>query len=154
MSESLIFAHFLFFGERCGWIASFAQIKCSSHSEEMSVSLILLTKNERMSESFIFFERIAHSLIFGQKTRDSLGNRMSDFPALLHGLVQCFAAHLVIMVRRFFMDSSSALLLTLWSWSSASSWTRPVPAAAGQSPWWVAPSAPPAAPLGRTWPRS
>ena len=27
MSESLIFAHFLFFGERCEWIAHFAQIK-------------------------------------------------------------------------------------------------------------------------------
>ena len=30
-----------------------------------------------------FFERIAHSLIFGQKTSDSLGNQMSEFPALL-----------------------------------------------------------------------
>ena len=42
MSESLIFAHFLFFGERCEWIAHFAQIKwamwanCSGCSPKMS----------------------------------------------------------------------------------------------------------------------
>ena len=30
----------------------------------------------------IFFERIAHSLIFGLKTSDSLGKPMSEFPAL------------------------------------------------------------------------
>ena len=41
-----------------------------------------LTKNERMSESLIFFERIAHSFIFGQKTSDLLGNQMSEFPAM------------------------------------------------------------------------
>ena len=29
-----------------------------------------------------FFEQIAHSLIFGQKTSDLLGNQMSEFPAL------------------------------------------------------------------------
>ena len=49
MSQSLIFAHFLFFGERCEneWIAH-------------------------------FFEWIAHSLIFGQKTSDSLGNQWAN----------------------------------------------------------------------------
>ena len=31
-----------------------------------------------------FFEQIAHLLIFGQKTSDSLRNQMSKFPALLH----------------------------------------------------------------------
>ena len=30
-----------------------------------------------------FFEWIAHSLIFWQKTSDSLGNQMSEFPALV-----------------------------------------------------------------------
>ena len=50
---------------------------------DMSELLIYLTKNERMSESLIFFERIAHSLILGQKTSDSLGNQMSEFPALV-----------------------------------------------------------------------
>ena len=58
---------------------------CSGWSEEMSdvsESLILLTKNEQMRESLIFFERIAHLLIFGQKTSDLLGNQMSKFPAL------------------------------------------------------------------------
>ena len=29
-----------------------------------------------------FFEQIAHLLIFGHKTSDSLGNQMSEFPAL------------------------------------------------------------------------
>ena len=38
-----------------------------------------LTKNERMSESLIF---LSESLIFWQKTSDSLGNQMSEFPAL------------------------------------------------------------------------
>ena len=70
MSESLIFTHFLFFGEQCEWIAQFTQIKwamsknerpwaiCSGRSEELSeVSelLILLPKNEQMSELLIFF---------------------------------------------------------------------------------------------------
>ena len=42
MSGSLIFAHFLFFGEQCEWIAHFAQIKWemwanrSFHSPKMS----------------------------------------------------------------------------------------------------------------------
>ena len=34
-----------------------------------------------------FFERIAHSLIFGQKTSDLLGKSMSEFPALAEDLV-------------------------------------------------------------------
>ena len=86
MSKLLIFAHFLFFGERCEWIAHFAQIKWamwgnrsfrlltkierpwairSGRSEEMSdVSqlLISLTKNERMSESLIFWQKTSDSL--------------------------------------------------------------------------------------------
>ena len=83
MSESLIFAHFLFFGERCEWIAHFAQIKWamwanrSGRSPKMSdherfaqvaqrkwaivsESLRSLTKNERMSELLIF---LSESLI-------------------------------------------------------------------------------------------
>ena len=42
MSESLIFAHFLFFGQQCEWIAHFPQIKwamwvnCSFRSPKMS----------------------------------------------------------------------------------------------------------------------
>ena len=59
----------------------------------MSESLSSLTKNERIAQvahqkwanEWIahFFEQIAHSLIFGQKTSNSLGNPMSEFPALL-----------------------------------------------------------------------
>ena len=84
-------AHFLFFGERCGRIAEVAHQKwatmrdslrslrenkqswanCSGRSPKMS---------ERVNRSF--FEGIAHSLIFGQNTSDSLGKPMSEFPAL------------------------------------------------------------------------
>ena len=45
----------------------------------VSESLRLLTKNERIAP---FFERIAHSLIFGQETSNSLGKQVSEFPAL------------------------------------------------------------------------
>ena len=69
MSESLIFAHFLFFGERCEWIAHFAHQKWATMSDslrslremsDVSESLISLTKNEGMSESLIF---LSESLI-------------------------------------------------------------------------------------------
>ena len=92
MRESLIFAHFLFFGERCEQFAhdrSFLLI-------DVSESLKLLTKNEQCERiaqvayqkwpnEWIahFFELIAHLLIFGQKTSDSLGNPMSEVPALI-----------------------------------------------------------------------
>ena len=61
----------------------------------VSESLRLLTKNEqceriaqvahqKWANEWIahFFEQIAHLLIFGQKTSDSLGKPMSKFPAL------------------------------------------------------------------------
>ena len=48
----------------------------------MSNSLRSLTKNERMSELLVFFEGIAHSLIFLQKTSNLLRNPISEFPAL------------------------------------------------------------------------
>ena len=96
----------------CSWqmsnherIAQVAQFKMSNVSE----SLISLTKNERpwairsgcseemsdreriaqvahqkLANEWIahFFEQMAHLLIFGQKTSGSLGNQMSEFPAL------------------------------------------------------------------------
>ena len=88
-------AHFLFFGERCEWIAQVAHQKWAMWANPsgrspkmrnhewlaqvaqrkwaiMSESLRSLTKNERMSES----------LIFGQKNCDSLGKPMCEFPAL------------------------------------------------------------------------
>ena len=48
----------------------------------MSDSLRSLTKNEQMSES-LFFERMAHLLIFSQKTSDLLRKLMREFPALV-----------------------------------------------------------------------
>ena len=99
MSQSLIFAHFLFFGERCEWIAHFAQIKWamwvnrSFRSNQMSAVselLILLTKNERpwairsdCSEEMSDREQIAH---FWTKMSNSLGNQMSEFPALANSV--------------------------------------------------------------------
>ena len=61
---------------------------------DVSDSLRSLTKNERIAN---FFERIAHSLIVGQKTRDSLGNPMSEFLAL---------------IKSFFYNGSAAQLLS------------------------------------------
>ena len=61
----------------------FAQIL----SEEMSDSeRIAQVAHQKWTNEWIanFFERIAHSLIFGQKTSDSLGNQMSEFPALIY----------------------------------------------------------------------
>ena len=55
MSESLILTHFLFFGEQCERLA-----------------------NDR---SFTLTD-VSESLIFGQKTSNSLGNQMRKFPAL------------------------------------------------------------------------
>ena len=104
MSESLIFAHFLFFGERCEWIANFAQIKWamwanrSGRSSKMrdheqfaqaaqrkwaivSESLRSLTKNKRMSESLIFLSESFIRSFLDKKTSNSLGNQLSDFPA-------------------------------------------------------------------------
>ena len=67
----------------------------------MSDSLRWLTKNEqpwgnrsgrspKMSECQIacFFQQIAHSLIFSQKTSDLLRKPMSEFPALIFSLSQ------------------------------------------------------------------
>ena len=89
MSESLFFAHFRFFGERCERIPHFAHQKwwviCPGRSEEMSdrarIAQVAHQKwaNEQIAH---FFEQIAHLLIFGQKTSDSLGKPMSKFPAL------------------------------------------------------------------------
>ena len=94
-------AHFLSFGEQCEWI--------SNQMRDVNESLRSLTKNEqpwaihsgrseemsnheriaqvahqKWANEWIahFFEQIAHLLIFGQKTSDSLGNQMSEFPAL------------------------------------------------------------------------
>ena len=78
MSESLIFAHFLFFGEQREWIAHFAQIKWAmwvnrsfrspnmSHHErfaQVAQRKWAMWANEWIAH---FFEQIAHSLIFGQ----------------------------------------------------------------------------------------
>ena len=77
--------------DRCERIAHFAHQKWAT----MSNLLRSLRGNERCeriahfahqkwaNEGIThFFERIAHLLIFGQKTIDSLGNQMSQFPAL------------------------------------------------------------------------
>ena len=57
----------------------------SHRSEEMSDrERIAQVAHQKWANEWIahFFEPIAHLLIFGQKTRDSLGNQMSEFPAL------------------------------------------------------------------------
>ena len=57
----------------------------SHRSEEMSDhEQIAQVAHQKWANEWTarFFERIAHSLIFGQKTSDSLGKPMSKFPAL------------------------------------------------------------------------
>ena len=65
---------------------------------DVGESLILLKSNERFAQvaqrkwaivseslrSLTKNEQITHSLIFGQKTSDSLGNQVSEIPALLY----------------------------------------------------------------------
>ena len=58
----------------------------------MSESLRLLTKNER----------IAHSLIVGQKTNDSLGNPMSDFPVAHIPNHIKFGKNIAVLLRNIF----------------------------------------------------
>ena len=61
---------------------------CSHCSEEMSdCERIAQVTHQKWANEWIghFFEQIAHSLIFGQKKSDSLGNQMSEFPALEKG---------------------------------------------------------------------
>ncbi len=57
----------------------------SGPSEEMSdCEQIAQVTHQKWANEWIarFFERIAHLLIFGQKTSDSLGKPMSEFQAL------------------------------------------------------------------------
>ena len=76
--------------ERCERSAQVAPQKWAwvvrSHcSEEMSDrERIAQVAHQKWANEWItrFFERIAHSLIFGQKISDSLGKPMSEFPAL------------------------------------------------------------------------
>ena len=95
--------HFLFFvsdvseslislksNERYEWIAHFAHQKWairSGRSEEMSDwEQIAQVAHQKWANEWIahFFELIAHSLIFGEKTSDLLGKPMSEFPALVN----------------------------------------------------------------------
>ena len=61
---------------------------CSGRSKEMSDrERIAQVAHQKWANEWIahFFERIAHLLIFGQKSSDSLGKPMSEFPALIPG---------------------------------------------------------------------
>ena len=60
---------------------------CSGRSPKMSDHEgIAHVAHQKWANEWIacFFEKIAHSLIFSQKTSDSLKNQLSVFPALLH----------------------------------------------------------------------
>ena len=97
MSESLIFSFLV--SDASEWIAQVAHqiwtmwANRSSHSpasrsgrsEEMSdCEWIPQVAHQKWAKEWIahFFEQIALSLIFGQKTSDSLGKPMIAFPAL------------------------------------------------------------------------
>ena len=60
---------------------------CSGRSEELSDrERIAQVAHQKLANEWIahFLERIAHLLIFGLKTSDSLQKPMSEFPALDH----------------------------------------------------------------------
>ena len=89
VSESL---RLLTKNERCERLAQVTHQKWATmsdslrSSEEMSDhERIAQVANQKRANEWIahFFERIPHLLIFGQKTSDSLGNQISEFPALL-----------------------------------------------------------------------
>ena len=63
---------------QCEWIAQVAHQKWAAMSE----SLRSLTKNEQMSKSLVFLSELLIRSFFSQKTSDSLGKPMSEFPAL------------------------------------------------------------------------
>ena len=100
MSESLIFAHFLFFCEQCEWIAHFAQIKWAMWANR-SFRSPKMSDHERFAQvaqrkwamwanrSFCspkMSKWVNRSLAhFLTKTSDLFGNQMSEFPALLAG---------------------------------------------------------------------
>ena len=112
MSKSLIFAHFLFFGVRCEWFAHFAQIKwaiwanCSFCSPKMSdherfaqvaqrkwaivsESLISLTKNEQMSESFIFLSKLLIRSYLDKKRAICLEIKWANSQPCLYPTICC-----------------------------------------------------------------
>ena len=78
------------------WVSNVSKsLRLLTKNEQVSKSLRLLTKNEwweriaqvahqKWANERIagFFERIAHSLIFSQKTSESLRKPLSEFPAL------------------------------------------------------------------------
>ena len=107
VSESLIS---LKSNERCERIAQVTHQKWAmwaNPSEEMSDhEQIAQVAHQKWANEWIahFFEQIAHSLIFGQKTSDSLGNQMSEFPAL---------GDIWAIQDKNFHFSNSTLLLTL-----------------------------------------
>ena len=82
-------AYSLFFGERCEWFTLVAHQKWAmwaNRSEEMSNrERIAQVAHQKWANEWIarFFERIAHSLNFRQKTSDSLGKPMSEYPTML-----------------------------------------------------------------------
>ena len=90
--------------ERCERIAQVAHQKWamwairSGHSPKMSnheqIAQVAHQKwaNERIA---CFFERITHSLIFSQKTSNSLRKPMSEFPALQRTVQNCQVLHLM-----------------------------------------------------------
>ena len=76
MSKLLIFAHFLFFGERCEWSADFAQIKWTMWANRSG-------RSTKMSDHEQFAQIAQRKwAIVWTKTSDSLRIQMSKFPAL------------------------------------------------------------------------
>ena len=83
----------------------------------VSESLILLTKNERMSESLIFLSESLICSFLDKKTSDSLENQISEFPALafLHDmdLLKHTTQFLRLLSSNFYFETIIRFTLSL-----------------------------------------
>ena len=77
MSELLIFAHFLFFGERCEWFAHDRSFPLSDVSDREQIAQVA-HQNEEMSESLIFLRESLIRSFLGKKRAICSENRWAN----------------------------------------------------------------------------
>ena len=102
VSESLVS---LTKNERCERIDQVDHQKRTTMSE----SFRWLTKNERMSESLIFFSKSLIRWFFRKKTSDPLRKPLSEFPALILDHWRS-SAYLFLLIT-FFVETSPQLIM-------------------------------------------
>ena len=118
VSDSHTFAHFLWamWANRSGCSPKMIR---SHRSEEMSDrERIAQVAHQKWANEWIanFFERIAHLLIFGQKTSNSLGKQMSEVPAVVDD-IYCIYTYYIFLLG--WKQNSGKIFC---SWLSFSRW--------------------------------